>query len=122
MGDTQRLVLVAAGFALTVSILGAVEAVMVAGSASLGPWVRRVPESVAVLVVGCLVAIVLSPGLGFQGAVYVLLVASAVALHRVRIPEARRSLTFPRAVVLLALGAISIAAFLVLASALAAPG
>lgn len=120
--DTQRLVLVAVGFALTIDLLGAVEALMVGGTGGVRTWARRVPEAMAVMVAGGLVAALVAPAIGFRPSVYVLLVASAIALARVRIPEARRAMTLSRAIALLALGALGIAVFLVLASAIPAPG
>ena len=122
MDDAQRVVLVAVGFALTIVLLGAVEAVMAAGTPSLPEWARRVPEGMAIMVVGAMAALAATSGLGFQGGVYVLLVASSIGLHRLRLPEARTSMTLQRAATLLALGAVSLGFFLVLASAFAPAG
>ena len=121
MGDAQRVVLVAVGFGLTIDLLGAVEAVMVAGTPVLPDWARRVPEAMAVMVAGAIAAVLVTSAFGFRAGVYVLLVVSSVALHRVRLPEARTSMNGRRAVTLLALGAVCLAFFLVLASAVAGP-
>ena len=121
MSDAQRLVLVTLGFALVVVTLGFVEAWMYAGPRLLRAWAGRLPEAAAALVAGALLAIAALPWLGVRAATYVVLAAAAVALFRVRLPEARRALTPARAAALLLLGAFGIALFVGLAFVAVAP-
>ncbi len=104
MPEAQRLVLLGLTFGLVVVLLGLAETWMVGGAALVRAWLVRVPEAAAVMVAATLLAVLASGALG-QGSTYVVLAGSAMALYRVRLPEARRSLTASRAVVLL-LGAV----------------
>lgn len=94
-------------------LLGLAETWMFAGPSLVRAWVPRVPEAVAVMIGATLVGVVALPFIGSQGALYVVLVASAVSLYRVRLPEARRALTPARAAVLLvgAVGAMLLLGF-----------
>ena len=83
-------------------LLGLAETWMFAGPSLIRAWMPRVPEAVAVMVGATVLAVVASPAIGSQGGMYVVLVASAISLYRVRLPEARRALTPARAVMLLA--------------------
>lgn len=94
-------------------LLGLAETWMFAGPSLIRAWMPRVPEAVAVMVGATLVAVFALPAIGSQGGMYVVLVASAISLYRVRLPEARRALTPARAAMLLvgAVGAMLLLGF-----------
>ncbi len=100
MPEAQRLVLLGLTFGVVVVLLGFAETWMVGGPALVRSWFVRVPEAAAIVVAASLVAVFASGALG-PGSTYVVLGGSAAALYRVRLPEARRSLTPSRAIVLL---------------------
>ena len=111
MPDAQRVVLLGLTFGIIVVLLGLAETWMFAGPSLLRTWAPRVPEAVAVMVAATVLAVVALPGIGAQGGMYLVLAASAVALYRVRLPEARRALTPVRAAMLL-VGAVGAMLFL----------
>ncbi len=109
MEDAQRLVVAGLGFGLVVGAMALIEAWLYAGPSAVGAWAGRLPEAAAILVVGMLGAIAVAPATGARAAVYVILLASAVALFRARLPEARRALTPMRTGLLLVVGALGLA-------------
>ncbi len=111
MSEAQRLVLLGLVFGLIVVMLGFAETWMIGDRGLLRPWLRRLPEGVAIVIVATLLGAAAGGVIGSTGATYVVLAGCTVALYRLRLPEARRSLTPSRAIVLL-LGAVGAMVFL----------
>ncbi len=109
MDDAQRLVVAGVGFGLVVGTMAFIETWLYGGASAMRAWAGRLPEAAAILVIGTLIAVAVAPSIGARTAVYVILVASAVALFRARLPEARRALTPMRTGLLLVVGALGLA-------------